>query len=260
MAQQDSANRLTWLVLALLWGGLLVVLYLTGALERCYQTAPYFYFTGAAGVVLILLSAKAALAILRGHSVHCHCEGPSHDHDTPGLVGWPWWRQARSYLAMGLVLMPLVIGVLVPSRGLNALAALRRGGASDPQQILSAFRAERREFIEMEGQYSRLNVLEVLDAAYRAETVKVSTIGFVFHDKNAPGDMFRVVRFKMTCCAADALPIMVHVRWPKGRQLQNDTWIKILGTARREKIKGRDVVVITADKVMEIPSPSRLYI
>jgi len=260
MAQRSGIPRVAWLLVGLLWGVFLVVMYLTDLLQRCFQTFPYYYFTAAAGVVLIALSIKTILAELRGHGADCGCHSCTHSHDSPEVVHWRRWPRIKAHLLMGLVLMPLAIGVLVPARGLGALAAFRRGGASDPQQILSAFRTERREFVEMEGDYRKLNVLETLDEAYRAKTVKVSTIGFVAHERRAPDDFFQLVRFKMTCCAADAVPIMVQVRWPKARELEGDTWVKIIGTARREKVKGRNVVVITADRIKDIPAPRRPYI
>mgnify|MGYP000979110015 CR=1 FL=1 len=144
MVHHETPARLNWLALGILWGAYLVVMYRTGALQRCYQTSPYFYFTGAAGVLLVLLSAKAALAILRRPASACTCEACHGAHEAPAVVHWSWWADAKAHLVLGLVLMPLMVGVLVPSRGLNALAALRRGGASDPQDILDTFRAERR--------------------------------------------------------------------------------------------------------------------
>lgn len=247
------------MVLAVLWGAYLVVMYLTGALARCYQTSPYFYFTGAAGVLLIILGIKASFSLLRRRSGACQCEACGHDHEAPALIRWTWWQNAKHHIVLGLVLMPLLIGVLVPSRGLNALAALRRGGASDPQEILNAFRTERRKFVEMEGNYQKLNLLEILDRVYAGEDVKASTLGFVTSSGKTSGDIFQVARFKMTCCAADAVPISLHVRWADAARLQSDTWVKVIGTARRETIEGRNAVVITADNVQETAAPSYPY-
>ncbi|NLX58970.1 MAG: TIGR03943 family protein [Phycisphaerae bacterium] len=260
MAHNETSRRLTWLVLGILWGAYLVVMYRTGALQRCYQTSPYFYFTGAAGVLLVLLSAKAALAILRRPASACTCEACHGAHEAPAVVHWSWWADAKAHLVLGLVLMPLMVGVLVPSRGLNALAALRRGGASDPQDILDTFRAERRKFVEMEGQYKKLTLLEVLDHVYAHGDTPVSTLGFVTAVDRTRGDLFQVTRFKMTCCAADAVPISLHVRWADASRLQRDTWVRVHGTARRETLDGRRTVVITAEgPVQEIAAPASPY-
>jgi len=259
MARNEASRRLTWLVLGILWGAYLVVMYRTGALQRCYQTSPYFYFTGAAGVLLVLLSAKAALAILRRPASACPCEACGGTHEAPTVVRWSWWADVKDHLVLGLVLMPLLVGVLVPSRGLNALAALRRSGTSDPQDILDTFRAERRKFIDMEGRYKKLNLLEVLDHVYAHGDTPVSTLGFVTAVDRTRGDLFQITRFKMTCCAADAVPISLYVRWADASRLQRDTWVRVLGTARRETLDGRRTVVIVADSIQETAAPASPY-
>jgi uncharacterized repeat protein (TIGR03943 family) len=258
MVENDKSRRLTWLVLGMLWGVYLVVMYLTGALQRWYQSSPYFYFTAAAGVLLVVLAAKAALSRTPAACGCQSCAG-DHKHGAPVIVRWSWWADAKDHVVMGLVLMPLLMGVLVPSQGLNALAALRRGGATDPQDVLDTFRAERRRFIEMEGQFQKLNLLEVIEHVYSDGDTEVSTLGLVTSVDRTGGDLLQVARFKMTCCAADAVPITLHVRWPQAAQLQSDTWVRILGTARRETLDGRAAVVIDAETVQETATPSMPY-
>jgi uncharacterized repeat protein (TIGR03943 family) len=82
-----------------------------------------------------------------------------------------------------------------------------------------------------------------------------------------PAEVRRVARFRMTCCAADAVPIAVLIRWDKAASLRSDAWVEVRGEVRRETVAGREVTVIDVDPaardgdgVREIEPPENPYL
>jgi len=49
------------------------------------------------------------------------------------------------------------------------------------------------------------------------------------------------------------------VRWADASRLQRGTWVRVLGTARRETLDGRRTVVIVADSIQETAAPASPY-
>jgi uncharacterized repeat protein (TIGR03943 family) len=177
----------------------------------------------------------------------------------PERVGW--WPLAKAILLLSVLAAPILMGLIIPFGSLNTLAAQRRGGgAFDPQSVLAAYSAQKERIFKMEGQYSARNPLEIINLVYsRPEPdpapPKVATIVLASRPKGLPDDLFLGVRFKMTCCAADAMPIEILIRWPRAAAIEDDAWVKVLGTARRELIAGRPAVVLTADEVAPLKDP-----
>jgi uncharacterized repeat protein (TIGR03943 family) len=295
MEKKAAIPRYVWLFAAGGWGVFLIAMHQGGDLLRYYQAEPYNHFTGAAGVVLLALSLKGVLWPSRGH-VDCGCAHDvlpheeahtqvAHEHEHGGTVGQAFaeasagkpadrgtggavgrfGRAVKAGLLVAIFVAPVVIGVVVPTRYLNSLAAQRRGGSVDPQAILATFRSARQRVAELEkGGFQKLNTLEIIEAAYAqkegAPPLKVSTVALASRRGELPTDLFRAIRFRMVCCAADASPIEVLVRWPQATNIENDAWVKILGTARREMIDGRPAVVVTASDVVPVAAPGYPYI
>ena len=60
MNWRTTFPRGLWLAMMLAWGVFLVIMYQSGLLACTFQTEPYNYFTGAAGLALFALAIKAA--------------------------------------------------------------------------------------------------------------------------------------------------------------------------------------------------------
>lgn len=316
---------------AALWGVFLVGMHWSGKLDL-FQAWPYYHFSGAAGLLLVLLAAKAALwpsrvACSCGHDhapdepcaegddgaavgmddnpagekaadgeTECTCCCCGHDHDdghdhghrhdddqgqhehdehqhaprheldeSERRVG----PQVAGLLLLGLLMAPALAGVLVPHRALTSFAAAKRmAGEMDSSNLLQAMQQRKREWQLGGKDYQPVTTLDVLDIGEQSPGLKVSTVGFVLKPLDGlPADVARIARFRMTCCAADAMPIVVLVRGPEAASLRADSWVEVRGTVRREMIVGRETTVLVVDPetnphdgIQEVPPPKNQYI
>jgi len=329
MDHRLGLSRGVWLFLLILWGLFLLAMYHWGILTKYFQATPYFYFTAAAGLLLLIAALKGVFwpSPLAGdcacdHEVEesletdsslnspkpggmaacghepqapdkesspgatvllaepCSCRHPAldvcaihhHEHEDSCACGCHgperagWWPLAKAILLLAVLAAPILMGLIIPFGSLNTLAAQRRSsGSFDPQTVLAAYSAQKDRIFKIERGYSSCNPLEIINLVYSRPDPdpappKVTTILLASRPKGLPNDLFVGVRFKMTCCAADAMPIEVLVRWKNAPAIEDDAWLKVLGAARRETLNGRPAVVITADEVAHVEPPDQPYI
>lgn len=290
MSPRESLPRGVWLMASALWGVFLAGMYLSDSLEL-FQARPYFYFTAVAGVLLVLLALKMALWPSRtvhscGHA-HGHGESCPMHHDEKedpecGLQGMaserpghvhPADHSSMTSLLSGVALLvflmvPILAGFLVPHRALLSVAAVKRMGSElDSSAILGTLQREQRQWQRGAKDYQVATPLDVLEIGEQSPGLKVRTLGFVMKSTGLPEDVVRVARFRMTCCAADALPIAVLVRGDQARRFKSDTWIEVRGTVERQMIAGRELTVIVVPPdtkdgkfIMEVAAPANPYI
>ena len=91
---------------------------------------------------------------------------------------------------------------------------------------------------------------------------RVVTEGLAYTDANVPKGHMMLFRFGMFCCAADATPIAIVVNVGDKAPLKNESWAKVDGILKIEKIRGKDTPVLHADTIekLEKPPPGAQYI
>lgn len=109
-------------------------------------------------------------------------------------------------------------------------------------------------------------VAEVLDLLYAAqdnalrkdfEGKTVQLIGQLMPDQtnNPTGKRFKAVRMFMTCCAADARPVATLVESDRPTDLEEMSWIKIVGTATFPIENGKRQAVLKAEVIEKTAPP-----
>jgi uncharacterized repeat protein (TIGR03943 family) len=88
---------------------------------------------------------------------------------------------------------------------------------------------------------------------------RVVTEGRVYRRGDLPADSLALFRFVITCCAADAWPAAILVRSDRAGSFAIDSWVRVTGTVRSERIKGLEVPVVHAERIAVIPPPSNPY-
>lgn len=301
MTGRAALPRVVWLVIALVWGVFLAAMYLADML-KFFQASPYLYFTGAAGVLLAALALKGVFLPSRhtcacGHvhegdapcpreqdhvnAGHPHAPGKAYGRDRDAVEPAPpdaaiagaapsWWATVRGIALLVMLVAPVVLALLVPHRSLNALAAIKRGGTGlDSSQLLDVYRTRQRQWQAAGKHYQRVTTLEALEIGRDAPdaAVKVRVVGLAYRSDKTPEDMLSILRFKITCCAADAVPVSVAVRTEKAGEFRNDTWVEVRGVVERQSIEGRETTVIVVDPaarpedaIAEVAPPERPYI
>jgi uncharacterized repeat protein (TIGR03943 family) len=236
---------------ALGWGLFTVYLFTTG--RMFYLLRPlYGYLALAAGVVLLaaflygwilrLRAARADMADQRPRAKPCQaCQV----RGCAGGVG----RYVRSLV----FIVPLAVGFTLPERGLTSLAAIQWGAGDIAQAAQLAVEQEQQK-AEWERGYESVSVIGVALRLRETQAQKVAAMGLVVHRMELPADQFLLVRFRMICCAADAQPVAVPVRWADAASLKENAWVKVFGQT------DHGARALVADEVEPTKEPGNPYL
>jgi uncharacterized repeat protein (TIGR03943 family) len=130
---------------------------------------------------------------------------------------------------LGIVALPVMLGVIVPSKPLGS-RAVDGQIASD----LSSINASSSARIDIAPQdrnvldWLRAFSTEADPAALNGQEADV--VGFVYRDARFDeATQFMVARFVMSCCIADAQAIGLIVDWPLAATLHDDSWVRVRG-------------------------------
>jgi uncharacterized repeat protein (TIGR03943 family) len=227
--------------ITVLAGAVLLRLTITGTYTR-YVRAGMGPWLVLAAVVLIVLGVVTVVRALRGaRTVEVHDDG--HKHGSGPGVGW-------------LLLAPIAALLLVAPPTLGSYG-VDRGATVD-------VRAGARTFAPLpaaEGPVP-MTLLEFGQRAFdhdgaTLDDASVQLTGFVA--ANDPGG-FRLARYQIACCAADAAAVVVRVVGVEGSPPPRDAWVMVTGSLRPggEDDAG-DVPVLAATSVVEVPAPEDPY-
>lgn len=159
------------------------------------------------------------------------------------------------------MLVPLLIGVLIPSRPLDSSAFATKGfNTSSP--LVSADSSV--QLFETDSE--ERNVLDWIKL-FNYETdisqfvgQKASVIGFVYFDESLNKNQFFISRFIISCCAADGFAIAMVGEWPQASTLEKDSWVLVKGTIQSITLNEQVVPLIKADSVQAVPVPEQPYL
>ncbi|MCS5692784.1 TIGR03943 family protein [Cyanobium sp. FGCU-6] len=103
--------------------------------------------------------------------------------------------------------------------------------------------------------WSRLLASQPDPHLFEGDPVRIS--GFVLPiDGQSP----QLARLRVRCCLADASPVGLPVRWPRGPVPAADLWLAIEGTMAVEPdpaARGRERLVVVPQRIRPIPRPRR---
>mgnify|MGYP001771096359 CR=1 FL=1 len=85
----------------------------------------------------------------------------------------------------------------------------------------------------------------------------VDVVGFVHRASDDPADHFRIARFVVACCIADAKGFTLPVLWKDASTLANDRWVRVTGRVGTGP-DGQPIVL--AANVDPIEAPQNPYI
>lgn len=195
---------------------------------------------------------------------HDHDHDHGHEHEHAHDAGEPHTHHRLTWAGLALVVLPVVLGVLIPPQPLGAAAMENReiNIASQPRNVLPAA-------VRAASQKSSLdrNLLDWLHAfsaspnaaeAFAGEPVDV--VGFVYHDERLEESQFMVNRFIVSCCVADANVVTMVVRWPDGATLENDAWVRVEGVLQPGVFDGAPLPILSAQRVTPVAMPDQPYL
>lgn len=221
---------------------------LTGKLDL-YINLRFAPLTVFAIIALVLM----AFALMRSPKVESeHDDRDENEHSHSHSV---------SISALVFLLIPVLVGVLIPARPLDAAAATTRGVNVSAPIISSASQVQ-----SFEAAADQRNILDWIRMfnngtdvnTYTGETANV--IGFVFKDERLAENQFLVSRFVITCCAADGLAIGMVVNWDQASTLTENTWVRVNGPVESYQLEGQAIPLIEADSVEVVEEPPQPYL
>lgn len=235
----------------MLVGAVMLRLTLAGTYQR-YVRAGMGPWLVVAGVVVIALGLTTLVRALRSPSppVHDHDEhgDDEHGHDHAPRVGW-------------LLLAPVAALLLVAPPALGSYG-VDRSATLDIRAGAPAF-----DPLEPGGEPVPMALLEFGQRAFDRDGASfagatVQLTGFVAGEpegddgaRRSDGS-FRLARYQIGCCAADAAPVVVRILDAPGAPPARDQWVTVTGTFDPTDT---DVPELTAVTVVETPPPDDPY-
>ena len=247
-------NRLQWLLdisAILAWGILLVKYWLSGKMNLLLHPN-YIWLAYSAGFFLLGLGAiKIIQTVIR---IVRRSPRPAEQLQHLALIP----PGLSSLILLGTALFGLQFtpqpfaSQMALDRGVTESLTLTR---SQPQAFRAAIKPESRSLIDW---IRTLNVYPEPDA-YAGQ--KVSVEGFVIHLPDLPDSYLGIARFVITCCAADAYPVGLPVKLSAGDRsaYPPDKWFQVQGEMITETLNEKRQLVIKADKLTGIPTPTNPY-
>ena len=179
-------------------------------------------------------------------------EHPEHHHEHD---------HAPSAANLWFMLIPLVIGLLIPARPLDSSAFSTKGFNTSAPLVSSDSSAQ---IFETESE--ERNILDWLKI-FNFETdvtqfigQKASVVGFVYFDETLEKNQFFVSRFVVSCCAADGFAIAMPVLWEDAATLQQDAWVVVQGTIDTVDLNGQRTPMIVAEAIDATDIPAQPYL
>lgn len=197
-----------------------------------YVAAALFLLLGAANTIDLLRNKEVAVRLDRSHAP----------------ITWP---------VIAIVTVPLLLGILVPSRPLGSAAA---------QGSVSLTAASVTNATTFTTDPLKWNVLDWLRAFNASDDItsfngkEANVVGFVYREAIFPDNQFMVARFTVSCCVADASAIGLPVDAANAADFPTDTWVSISGTLKMDTFRGDDWPVLQATRIEQIEQPEHPYL
>ncbi|MCM8773101.1 MAG: TIGR03943 family protein [Candidatus Omnitrophica bacterium] len=153
-------------------------------------------------------------------------------------------------------MFPLILFIIAKPTSLPTYAALKRGIKTEfsSEDVLKSLQ----EKIEIEGKYKKLTIKQLLAfSKSKPDEINdrdISVEGMVY--KGEGKEKFTLIRFLITCCAADATPLGIEVKYENIEELKNEEWVKVKGKVKIEDGK----IIIYAENIEKINPPSDPYL
>jgi uncharacterized repeat protein (TIGR03943 family) len=209
------------------------------------------------GIVLLAILSQRLFTEARRLRQDNGDEGHAHDHNHKPFDA----AQGRPAANLWIMFLPLLIGLLIPARPLDASAVSAKGLATS-SPLISAEASSR--LFETESE--QRNILDWIKLFHFEKDLnpyigqQASVVGFVYRDERLPSGQFFVSRFILSCCAADGYAVGMIVEWAGSGSLEQNAWVQVKGTVDAISFEGRISPLVRAEAVEFVPQPDQPYL
>ncbi len=261
-AHDASSRRASLLQAALIaiTGGMLLVKVVSGTLPF-YVHVRYTTLIAGTGIVLMLLGMMQVWFIFNPSNEHDHHD---HEHDHGHTHEPLSWRSP----AMLALMVPIVLGLLVPPKALTSAAIDTRGFGNTGTGVRTieniASQSNQAQGISFDrSNWTLLNwvnglIYEPNNPVLQGQEIEV--VGFVWRSDELQENEFYLARFIVSCCTADSLAIYMPVRSEQASEFAVDSWIRVKGTVALADVLGEEVAVIDATDIIPTEQPAEPYL
>ena len=158
------------------------------------------------------------------------------------------------WLRTAILFVPALFLWAVYGQSLGAHALSKK--TFDADELISLPQTPPEQLSIQDPSVKSASLLDLLKNSDRFEGTHVATEGMVFRSNTIAENTFKIFRFAIICCAADALPLWILVNSEESQNLENETWVKVEGKFKIKKINGRQIPNIDAEAVQPIPTPA----
>ncbi|MDO8945868.1 MAG: TIGR03943 family protein [Desulfocapsaceae bacterium] len=181
---------------------------------------------------------------------------------TPSRQG-EFWLQCPSLL---ILLIPLLYFIPAQQGRLNATSLEKRGIQTNTGFIQGNIATDTAAndsyppLLEKKKAPSDipLTKLAMNPDEYMGKEVEVVCKTFI--DPRLPDDLFMCYRYLITCCAADAMPVFLFIKYSEAKSIKNDSWIRAKGPFSLIENAKTTVPSIQSDSILYIDEPPFPYI
>ena len=162
--------------------------------------------------------------------------------------------QFDAWIKAAILIVPVVFLWTIYGQSLGADAFAKR--LLDPDQNVSFKRTNSPEMPSRAFSGNATTLLDLILYAEKFNGKRLAIEGMVYRGAKADKNSFKLFRFAVACCAADALPFSIKVLTATEENLNNDAWVRVEGLFSLATINGKQVLSIAADKILPIPTPA----
>jgi len=163
-----------------------------------------------------------------------------------------------------LAVLPLILFFLFQPRALSSQAFIARSIAGGGDIGLSRQLQQPAEFVINTEKRELIDWIRLFSQNAEPDTyagMKVHVSGFVLRDGSLPDNYFTLARLVISCCAADARPIGLPVKYGASKcNFKSDEWLDLTGVFTVENVGGQRQPVIVINDAKEIPVPANPYV
>lgn len=161
--------------------------------------------------------------------------------------------QFESWLKAAILMLPVIFLWTIYGRSLGADAFAKRVLDTGQSVSLKTSNSTGKRSSAFSGNTTSL--LDLILDAEKFNGQKITIEGMVYRAAKTDKNSFKLFRFAIACCAADALPFSIKVITATEAKLSNDTWVRVRGLFSLETINGKQVLSIVAENILPIPAP-----
>lgn len=161
--------------------------------------------------------------------------------------------QMEVWLKAAILFLPVIFLWTIYGQSLGADAFAKR--ALDTGQSIPLQNSYLKELPLRASSGNAPTFLDLILYPEKFDGRQVTVEGMVYRGAKADKNTFKLFRFAVVCCAADAIPFSIQVRTAARQDLQNDAWVRVEGHFNTATINGKRASVITADRLQPLPTP-----